>query len=933
METAPAQPTQQEQLINVQDPDTLEYGSIPASQLQAAISQGFKQASPEEINQYQKEQKFGTGLEQAKTAAESAASAATFGLSTGLETALGVNPEDIRARQEVNPGAQMAGQVAGLVGSSLVAPGGGAAGLMEAAGAKGVQLAGLQGGTVLSKIGSAGIKSAIENALFQSGDEVSKMFAKDPSQSAETALTDIGLSGLLGAGGGAGFGVTSAAWDAFSKSQTGRVLGAIVNKSNGVEGVIPTAIGDLEKRVGIDIPPEVRATFANEPWFGEQAKTLEQAATTGSALKYQEALTGFKNQLSTKIAESVGKTPDEIKNFSQATHGREAMDTFKKEFQSIYEPISKEYDDITKNFKTIDIPKTEDLQGDILNPLSGKTKAIGPLDSMADNISKMAEETGYNSANAPQAKIVNDVLERLPKQQTVEDLSKLNTVINNLTKGDSNLWDVGGRLKEIVLDAQQQIIGNAIKENAPNLFNRYEGAREAYKNFARMTGEASQTLSLGRTKGASDFLSKLAEKRSPEEFLKKLSPKGNAEILPFLAKNFPETLEKVRQNELFQSLKPAFESAPEGQIINTGRLSSTLEKMSPEMRDFVLPVGPRERVEAASSLLDKYNSLPHNFSGTARAIDKLSEFIPSSAAAIGTLLLGGGAPAALLIGAATKALAKDVPDAARLALLKFMGSSQQVEAGAFKTMVDFIQHTIKGENLTSKAVKGVLQGGKAALPQLQIKELDRNRLDKKLKELQTDPSALLNVGGKTAHYLPDQGTALAQTASTAVNYLNGLRPNTDKMRPLDGDFKASKAQNATFNRALDIAEQPLIVMKDVKEGTISPQDITTLQTIYPALYQRLSQKLTNELTDHLADGGSVPYKTRLGMSLFLGQPLDTTMTPSSIIAAQPKPSQLPQNAQDMPKQGTKHSIAQLGKTNKDYLLPIDARQMSKTKNA
>src|ERR1700722_1137185 len=61
------------------------------------------------------EDKYGTPGQQLKTAAEQAASSATFGLSTKAETALGVNPEDIRARAEENPVSGFVGSVAGLL--------------------------------------------------------------------------------------------------------------------------------------------------------------------------------------------------------------------------------------------------------------------------------------------------------------------------------------------------------------------------------------------------------------------------------------------------------------------------------------------------------------------------------------------------------------------------------------------------------------------------------------------------------------------------------------------------------------------------------------------------------------------------------------------------------------------------------------------------
>jgi hypothetical protein len=48
----------------------------------------------------------------------------------------------------------------------------------------------------------------------------------------------------------------------------------------------------------------------------------------------------------------------------------------------------------------------------------------------------------------------------------------------------------------------------------------------------------------------------------------------------------------------------------------------------------------------------------------------------------------------------------------------------------------------------------------------------------------------------------------------------------------------------------------------------------------------MSEQLLQSMTDHLHNGETVPYKMRQGMSMFLGTPLDSTMTPSAIMAAQ-----------------------------------------------
>jgi hypothetical protein len=46
------------------------------------------------------------------------------------------------------------------------------------------------------------------------------------------------------------------------------------------------------------------------------------------------------------------------------------------------------------------------------------------------------------------------------------------------------------------------------------------------------------------------------------------------------------------------------------------------------------------------------------------------------------------------------------------------------------------------------------------------------------------------------------------------------------------------------------------------------------------------QKLTNEMIGVTEKEMSIPYKTKMSLSLFMGQPLDSTMTPQFIQATQ-----------------------------------------------
>lgn len=258
----------------------------------------------------------------------------------------------------------------------------------------------------------------------------------------------------------------------------------------------------------------------------------------------------------------------------------------------------------------------------------------------------------------------------------------------------------------------------------------------------------------------------------------------------------------------------------------------------------------------------------------------------------------------------------------------------KVNPEAFKAAVDYGMSVVKGQELISKATQNVFKIGKQALPDSAIPtEKERMKLDKLLKVAQSDPKALLDgPGAPQSHYLPTHGTTLGQTAQTAVNYLNAQRPVADRAAPLDPKPVVNSTAKAAFNRTLDIAQQPLMVLDHIKKGTLLPSDVMTVKTLYPQLYTKISQQLTNSMINHMSKEGMVPYKTRMGLSLFTGQPLDSTMKPDSIVSAQPKPTE--QN-QPQPGQATqaKHSTSSLNKIAPSYMTKSQSREVDRSKNS
>jgi hypothetical protein len=292
--------------------------------------------------------------------------------------------------------------------------------------------------------------------------------------------------------------------------------------------------------------------------------------------------------------------------------------------------------------------------------------------------------------------------------------------------------------------------------------------------------------------------------------------------------------------------------------------------------------------------------------------DKLGpEAIGRSVAALGgglagSLIGGGGVETAAAL-ASERAFGKMIS-----AFIKPI-MEKTANTAAFRGGLNFIKNVAQGNQKLVNAAAAIFGAGVKTVPNHYIPDIKQiTGLDEKLKKLQNDHASLLNVSGNLDHYLPEHAQKLGQTAMNAVNFLNSQRPSSTKVGILDADIPPSKAQEADFNRKLQIAEQPLMPLQHIQDGTLLPSDVSTLKTLYPDHYPKMVQQLMTAMTDHIHGGGTIPYKIRQGLSLFMGQPLDSTMQPASIMAIQGTFAKAP--AQQPPGGGkAKGSTAKLGK--------------------
>lgn len=133
---------------------------------------------------------------------------------------------------------------------------------------------------------------------------------------------------------------------------------------------------------------------------------------------------------------------------------------------------------------------------------------------------------------------------------------------------------------------------------------------------------------------------------------------------------------------------------------------------------------------------------------------------------------------------------------------------------------------------------------------------------------------------------PEQSMLLSAAKGRINNYLNSIRPNDNPIRAPFDSVIPDKEKEQSYNKALDIANQPLSVLDHVKNGTLHAEHMQHLNQLYPELTQHLQKKISQKMVEAQLKDEKPPYKVRQSMSLFMGSALDSNLTPQNIMAAQ-----------------------------------------------
>lgn len=177
-----------------------------------------------------------------------------------------------------------------------------------------------------------------------------------------------------------------------------------------------------------------------------------------------------------------------------------------------------------------------------------------------------------------------------------------------------------------------------------------------------------------------------------------------------------------------------------------------------------------------------------------------------------------------------------------------------------------------------------------------------------------------NDDNKVSTLYPSQNLLLNETKGRMSQYLASQKPQEYTPKLAFDPEPDQREQEKSYHKAKEIAVHPLSILHKIQQGTIEPIHVKHFSQMYPDLNDSLQKKLTEKITEAQLKGEKPSYTTRQGLSMLLGTPLSSEMTPASIQAAQAVFQQQSQPQPSAPAKGkSKKGTSSLSKSDQSFL--------------
>lgn len=773
---------------------------------------------------------------------------------------------------EAHPVINAVGNIAGLL-----TPGGEGA-LLGKAGSAASEAIGLGNATSqASKIGSTAIKSAVEMGLFQTGDEASKYILgkEDPEEPVASALTNIGAASLFGGAAGLGLGV----------------LGQ--GAAKGLK-----AISDNRAMNGFSQLLKDAGSTWNEIY-------QKGASRAESLIGELNDLHGNTSDAMDEIYGASGKKSQAIKTLTENMDPSKVQDHINDVSKIIRNAPRALADDPTFQNAVSDWESKTSTQKD---PFTGQTISNpSPSDTFqaTDNFKRQLQEWGqYNKEFTP------------PSEAAWRNGAKSLATNVKGTLEDSGVWGQAGEFQK--------------------------GLNKAVSDFIPAN---------------KDFLSKFTEKElgdrviSPGKvntYVNQLG-KSNAEIKQSMMQNYVESAEAFHQqfNDLHarfgleSPLKPTPLSVTKGTYGVTPPGAELAHKLNSfGINNFVTSAS--QHVGGGIAGYEEGKRHGGVLGGVAGAVAGgiLGHFMPyvedaavrkikSYAVPTVLRLLGSGKPEALIQALEHADNVQRGQSAMRLGVNSLFSGAKLTAQQAY---------ALKAREADKEKIKKFVEGGGVTKQlQNQLQSDAQNQPQQPVAQsfaeggaVEAQPSPVpTQVSNKPDHFseaFPAQSMLMSAAKGRVYNYLNSIRPQPSTAKlPFDA-VAPTTSKDRSYDKAVSIAASPLHIMHSMRDGSLTPEELGHFKSMWPEVHNQLSKQMTKRITEEQLKGERPSHRVRQSMSLFLGTPLDSTMTPQAIQAAQAVYMNQKTPPPNQPPTKSKKDTSKLGDVSKDYQTSTQAAE-------
>ncbi len=878
---------------------------ISAPQTQARAPKG---EVPTWDNTVDLEEKYGDLTGQAKAFGLGAARSASFGLSDEFLTGSGlVKPEDLKGYREQNPISSGAGEIAGIAGAILVPETGllGAAAapvktisrlgtaVTEAAGNILPRAAGPVS-RILSQAGAMGAGSAVEGAAYGLGQSVTEHALGDPDLNAEKVFANLGMGAVTGGALGSLFGAVKGGIRGKSVAQAleseKAMPGAVADSPK--LGVKPTSIQDMADQVAaakasgkaIDLPQKKALVDAASriemahPIHNVQLSSLEDQGArdvynilketpdaTGNTLRQYEALQ--KNDLVDKTEKAISDVAPGKELTSDAVEGgNKAVKIFSDQYQA------------EKNEAGKLIGEAKSLSGKGFDHLNGMVKAwtdavpeLSKMFSVSEDGIKVNPYDTTMGMTKLTYRAVREAVQALRKDpQEFKELFNIRKGLeNNINVFNTDAATRGEimRLKSSAMDYIQNLADESIPE-----------IRDSFKRYAINEQERSVIeKAFGASVGSPEFGS--ISKIKPEVIGDRIF--SNTATVSAAKKILsPENFNEVLGNWLSEAKKAA---TLDGNF-SSKKFGTFLVKNQDALNEAF-----RENPHALQKLHDLttvMRILPDaasvNPSGTAKTLVGMVKNMSTHGLTWEGLLASAG---------------KKVTDLLeKQQTLKNLNNDLAGKSAG----VDMLSKIERTANKTANAIKSGTsaifsdgaQAAKSAATYMSVKEQRENHADmhEKLSDLTGNPEKLIDKLHENteavAQFAPKTAAGMQSAMARATQFLQSKLPQTAPTKPLSPSYKPSDADLSKWHSYFNAVENPTAALYSVAHGTLIPETMETLSVVYPKMLNDMRQSVMGKMTESISKKKVIPYKTKLSLSLFMGEDLVESLNPVSMIGNQ-----------------------------------------------